>query len=344
MLIYTGISAIVCSALVAFIVRKAPVLGLVDRPNERSSHTKVTPRGGGVGIVATWCIGLIASWCLCEIHLSTFQIVTLATTALGIAGVSLRDDFRSVGPGIRLGVHLVAAVVVIKVFGAFEVVQLGFEFQLGWLGAPLTVLWIVGLTNVFNFMDGIDGIAGLQGATAGFFWAGVGLSVGAQGVAVMGALLAGGCIGFLCHNWSPAKIFMGDVGSAFLGFCFGILPIIALQELSSQHHFYARLPTFAIMALWPFLADGLFTFFRRVANHEPVWKAHRTHLYQRMVQGGGSHSAVATYYCLWNIICSIVALKFVGSGGILLAASIAMLFVVVTWILTVLLERGERSM
>jgi UDP-N-acetylmuramyl pentapeptide phosphotransferase/UDP-N-acetylglucosamine-1-phosphate transferase len=335
-----GLSVIVSSMIVAFLVKKAPSLGLVDSPNERSSHINATPRGGGVGIVVTWLAGVIVWWCVCESQMSTTKVVVLAISALFVAGISLRDDFHSVGAAIRFSVHIGAAVVVAQVFGVFKTIEVGSVFQLAWLSLPLTIIWVVGLTNVFNFMDGIDGIAGLQGVAAGVAWAVMGFVTETSSAVVIGSLLAGGCLGFLCHNWSPAKIFMGDVGSAFLGFVFGVLPLAAMQELLNGRMpgILSRLPVFAIMVVWPFVADGSLTFCRRLLKREPVWKPHRTHMYQRLVQAGWSHARVSSYYGLWSVLCAAAGVGYLIELPAHLAAALCVSFAISTWALTLYLE------
>jgi UDP-N-acetylmuramyl pentapeptide phosphotransferase/UDP-N-acetylglucosamine-1-phosphate transferase len=191
-------------------------------------------------------------------------------------------------------------------------------------------------------MDGIDGIAGLQGLIAAAAWCFAASHLGASQTLFISALLAGGCAGFLFYNWSPAKIFMGDVGSAFLGFVFGVTPLVALHELAQATNTstVARIPVFAVLVVWPFVADGSITFCRRLFNHEPVWKPHRSHLYQRMVRSGWSHATVTLYYGGWAALCSGAALSYLLAGiASTLLWCVAGLFGVVTLSLTVWLER-----
>jgi UDP-N-acetylmuramyl pentapeptide phosphotransferase/UDP-N-acetylglucosamine-1-phosphate transferase len=147
----------------------------------------------------------------------------------------------------------------------------------------------VGLTNAYNFMDGIDGIAAGQGIVAAIGWGIIGLITGNPFLTALGFLLAASCLGFLCHNWPPARIFMGDVGSAFLGYTFAVLAVIASQS-------DPRLAFIGILFVWPFVFDAVFTFFRRLRKHENVFEAHRSHLYQRLVIAGYSHGVVSTLY------------------------------------------------
>ena len=311
------LSGLLSWGLVGLLVRWAPQFGLVDRPNERSSHTRVTPRGGGIGFVLTML--LLGSGGLFWRDSATPLVwLTYLGTGLFIAAISLWDDFHSLGAGIRFLCHFAAAGLVLWQVGGFHVFDvpgLG-SWQLGILGVGLSVLWIVGLTNVYNFMDGIDGIAGLQGAVAGVAWALAGAWLQAPWVVLLGALLAGSCTGFLVHNWSPAKIFMGDVGSAFLGFSFGVLPLLAVSSIhNSGEAPVGRLPVFAVMVVWPFIGDGLLTFFRRVCKREKVWVAHRSHLYQRLIQCGWSHTRVTLLYGLWAVISSGIGLVYLRGNG-----------------------------
>jgi UDP-N-acetylmuramyl pentapeptide phosphotransferase/UDP-N-acetylglucosamine-1-phosphate transferase len=166
------------------------------------------------------------------------------------------------------------------------------------------------MTNVYNFMDGIDGIAGTQGLVAGVAWMAGGWWLASTPIALLGAALAGACLGFLIDNWSPARIFMGDVGSAFLGFLFALLPLVALREpsLASRTLDASRLPLFALLVVWPFVSDGFFTFVRRACRGEVVWKPHRSHLYQRLVGVGWPHSRVSGLYGAWCGLSAVVGL------------------------------------
>ncbi|MCX6038443.1 MAG: glycosyl transferase, partial [Chloroflexi bacterium] len=173
--------------------------------------------------------------------------------------------------------------------------------NLGWLGLAITFLWIVGLINAYNFMDGIDGIAGGQAVVAGLGWIVLGWLGNQTLVVALGLLLAASSLGFLGYNWPPAKIFMGDVGSAFLGYTFAVLPVVAVQ----------RDPRFAlagVLLVWPFVFDAAFTFLRRLLHRENVFTAHRSHLYQRLVATGFSHKTVASLYiglAIMGLVCSV---------------------------------------
>lgn len=276
--------------LVAAIRRWAERGQCLDIPNERSSHTRPTPRGGGLAIVAVVLGGLWA--CAAPDLKAAWPPLALFTLgALVIAGVSGWDDLRHLPVGVRLAAHGLGALLAMLVFGYWRAVGWpgSGALVLGALGMPLTFLWIVGLTNAYNFMDGIDGLAGGQALVAGLGWAVLGW-LGAQPlVASLGLLIAAASLGFLGHNLPPARIFMGDVGSAFLGYLFAVLPVLAAPAN----------PVFALAGfalVWPFVFDAALTFIRRLSRGEKVWLAHRSHLYQRLVISGLSHGQVSGIY------------------------------------------------
>jgi UDP-N-acetylmuramyl pentapeptide phosphotransferase/UDP-N-acetylglucosamine-1-phosphate transferase len=218
---------------------------------------------------------------------------------------------RSLPVRVRFLTHALGALLVIAGIGYWRVADfplLG-QVQLGWLGLPLVFVWIVGLTNSYNFMDGIDGIAGGQAVLAGLGWALFGWWGDQPQVGALGALLAASSLGFLGHNWPPARIFMGDVGSGFLGYTFAVLPVVA--ALSDP-----RFILVGALLLWPFLFDTTFTFLRRLSRGENVFAAHRSHLYQRLVIAGRSHRFVTLLYTMLALIGALLALAWLsGSAG-----------------------------
>ena len=219
-----------------------------------------------------------------------------------MAGISYWDDLHSLPYWIRFAVHLAVAGMVVIEVGPWRIVQLPFigELDLGWVGLPLTFIWIVGMINAYNFMDGIDGMAGGQGVVAGLGWALLGFMSGQYLIAGIGLVLAASCLGFLGHNWSPARIFMGDVGSAFLGYSFAVFPLIAVQQET-------KLAFAGVLLVWPFVFDTSITFCRRLLHHENVFTPHCSHFYQRLVGTGYSHKIIASLYIglsILGLICS----------------------------------------
>lgn len=329
-------SAIFTILVVGRLVKKAPELGLMDIPNERSSHTRATPRGGGIGVVLTVSFGFLALRCFDLVHFTWAEMGVVLCAYGAIAAVSLWDDFHSVRPAVRFGVHVVASAIVLYTFREISDTQIGGRIALGYWSFPVALIWLVGLTNAYNFMDGSDGIAGVQGTVAGVAWCLFGIFNQIEAVAVLGALIAGTCVGFLRYNWAPAKIFMGDVGSASLGFLLAMLPILAISKNAaggalpdaSQHAL-----VLGVMTVWPFVADASVTFFKRLLKKEPVWKPHRTHYYQLLIQCGWKHPAVALYYGIWATLNAAVGLVGCSKLGGVMAAFPMFAFLVTTHIL-----------
>jgi Fuc2NAc and GlcNAc transferase len=271
-------------ALTGIIRNYAVSRGMVDVPNERSSHAVITPRGGGLAIVITFLGGAaaLATLGVLPAHL----MIALGGGGLLIAGVGWLDDRKGLSAVSRAVVHLAAAVWAICWLGGLPWLDLGFtRLPLHLIGALLAVIGVVWLVNLFNFMDGIDGIAGVEtisvcvmaGAWAAFS--------GASGLAMACLLLALTTAGFLVWNWPPAKIFMGDVGSGFLGYTLVVLAI-------SSEKMHAA-PLFVwIVLLGVFLIDATATLIRRISRGERWYEAHRTHAYQYAVQAGFTHQQV----------------------------------------------------
>ena len=274
---------------------------IVDVPSKRSSHTQPTLRGGGLAIV----IVTLGGWFLytrLNPELPWFSVLAYLAGAVLVGGVSWLDDLHSLPNRVRFAAHTIGAILIILGFGYWQTFSIPFfgPLYLGWFGFLITFLWIVGLTNAYNFMDGIDGIAGGQAVVAGLGWGVLGGLNGQPLTSVLGLLLATSSLGFLGHNWPPARILMGDVGSAFLGYTFAVLPTIAGVE--DSHLILAGL-----LLVWPFVFDTAFTFLKRLFKGENVFAAHRSHLYQRLVIVGYSHRFVTLLYIGLALIGVILA-------------------------------------
>jgi UDP-N-acetylmuramyl pentapeptide phosphotransferase/UDP-N-acetylglucosamine-1-phosphate transferase len=329
-------AALVSWLIVGVVTRAASRMGLVDRPNERSLHGKPTPRGGGIGIV----IVVLAGWPLAIVLGGGWPVLDLwwlVLLGLGIAAVSVADDRSPIPATLRLVVHVAFAAGAVSTIGSFALLQTPGAgiVTLGAIGTGLTLVWILGLTNVTNFMDGIDGIAGLQCMIAGIAWIAAGLWLGDPVAALGGVMIAGACAGFLFHNWAPAQIFMGDVGSAFLGFMLAMIPVLAsLHAVVEAPPAAARIPVFGGLILWPFIGDGVFTFLRRLVRRENLLRAHRSHLYQRLVLAGWSHVRVSLLYGAWAIVMSAAALMHLTRSGRGIASAVVAGFsLVAVWVL-----------
>jgi UDP-N-acetylmuramyl pentapeptide phosphotransferase/UDP-N-acetylglucosamine-1-phosphate transferase len=287
--------------MVWLIRRYAVRLSLLDIPNERSLHAVPTPRGGGLAIVIVVLLGLPALARYRGEFSARIVLVYVGAGAL-LAAVGWIDDRRSLSPRLRLAMHIAAAALAVMGMGFFADTRLPFvppvltggsvrSAHLGWVGLPLTLLWIVGMINAYNFMDGIDGLAAGQAVIGGVFWAVVGWQSGAALAVWLGTLIASASFGFLLHNWPSARIFMGDVASGFLGFSFAVLPLMGKDGKAPE-----TLLGVGALFVWPFIFDTTFTFLRRLRRRENVFRAHRSHLYQRLVIAGLSHATVTTLY------------------------------------------------
>lgn len=283
--------ALLSALFVAMIVRLAWRWRILDIPNQRSSHSIPTPRGGGLAIVL---LTLAGWWCYAfwggTVPMSMVNVYTAAAALVALTGWI--DDLRSLPNLFRLSVHLAATILLLLGGGiAWQSLELPFfgELTLGFWGFPLAALWIIGLTNAYNFMDGIDAIAGIQALIAGFGWYLLGTLSDQPACAMLGTLIAASSAGFLWWNRPPAKIFMGDVGSAFLGFTLAALSVIAAQTNT-------RLAVAGVILVWPFVFDSIFTLLRRLCKGENIFQAHRSHLYQRLIQKGWTHGKVSALY------------------------------------------------
>lgn len=279
--------------------RYALARAILDMPNARSSHTIPTPRGGGLSIAIVWLLSLVVFF-----WLGVINVRVLAAFAGGSALVALvgwLDDRRDLRARTRLACQLAAAIWLVVWVGAPTELHLGaMEIPLGPAGFMVTVLGVIWFINLFNFMDGIDGIAGVESLIGGVA-CGVMLLLGSAGdLAALAFALAFAAGGFLVWNWPPAKIFMGDVSSGMLGYVFAGL-IVAGDTL-------AHIPAPLLVVLFGvFVCDATYTLVRRLLRGERVYEAHRSHMYQRLVQAGWSHRAVTTLTLVINVALGAVA-------------------------------------
>jgi UDP-N-acetylmuramyl pentapeptide phosphotransferase/UDP-N-acetylglucosamine-1-phosphate transferase len=169
-----------------------------------------------------------------------------------------------------------------------------------WIVAGVAIVWCIGVTNAYNFMDGIDGMAALQGVIGGLAWAAIAFMDQREWLGVLSVLVAGGSLGFSYHNWHPARIFMGDVGSAFLGFTFAFI------ALAMPHTAY-QLGS-GVLVLWPLLFDTAFTLVQRLRGGQNIFQAHRSHLYQRLVLAGWGQRRVAMLYGTFTATTSVLGI------------------------------------
>ena len=294
MMVAVLLAAFAASALLTGLVRRyALSRAVLDVPNERSLHSVPTPRGGGLAIVVV--VGLAHAACVARGLLPLASGSAWGGAALLLAALGWADDRRPLPARGRLLVQLAIAFVALTVMSDTA--------QPGALGQALAValggfafVWFV---NLYNFMDGADGLAGTQATVAagalGLFAA----LDGDAGVAAVGLALAGASAGFLCWNRAPARIFLGDVGSYFLGGYLGLLACHLLARGDAIWHW--------LILLSPFITDASLTLARRMLAGERWWAAHRTHAYQRLVTAGWSHARLARAFLALCLVLATLA-------------------------------------
>lgn len=285
-----------------WLLRHSFIRSVVDRPTARSSHSLPTPRGGGLSIVAVTTCGvlILAAAGLVPLRLAG----PLVIGGLSVAAVGFCDDIRSVSVGVRMLTHVGAALLAVYWLGGRLADQgPGLGVAAGIILRVLTVAWML---NLFNFMDGIDGLAASEGAFILLGGAGLALVGGSP---TMGpALIAGAaCLGFLKWNWPRASIFMGDVGSGYLGYTIAVIALYSAQKGGVNLYAWAMLAAL-------FLVDATLTLLRRLILRRPIFQAHRTHAYQWVARRWQSHVRVTKAAIGINLVilfpCAFACVRF----------------------------------
>lgn len=329
----------VASTIVVYFVRRWGLKHLLDIPNERSSHRIPTPRGGGLGIVVTTLALFVIASLIGEYgeeHASLPTLIFLGCAG-AIALVGWIDDRADLSAKLRLLIQLGISAVAVLAVGAVTAVDVPLLGVIGLapvLAYLLNVFWVIGFTNIYNFMDGIDGIAGGQALIAGAAWSILLLARGHIELGLFAALIAASSLGFLFLNRPPALIFMGDVGSTFLGFSLAMLSLLAFHRGGDP-----RVLGAGVLFVAPFVLDGAYTIVRRALKHENVLKAHRSHVYQRLVKQGYSHRQITGLYTLYALASACCGLLY-AAGGSLLAVIIPILIFVGLALWTTRREHG----
>lgn len=315
--LWVPLIAVVSFALTLYLRRYALHQKLLDVPNSRSSHSVPTPRGGGVAFVLTYLVFLTLAWWFSEVSGATF--LSSAGAGAFVAIIGFIDDHRHIAARWRLIGHFTAAVLVIAPLGPFpSIAIMGFTLDVGLIGLVLSAVYLVWMLNLYNFMDGIDGIAGVQAVTTCLGMAFL-YSLSQHLDLILPPVLLATCVaGFLILNFPPAKIFMGDAGSGFLGV---VLAGFSLQAAFQQPELIW--PWLIVMGV--FIVDATFTLLRRLLRGDKVYEAHRSHAYQFASRQMGKHLPVTVCVGLINlfwllpIAFCVVRLGFPGLAGVLLA-------------------------
>lgn len=281
---YLGL--LLLSIVLTYLIRSyALKRAIIDIPNERSSHSVPTPRGGGLSIIVVFYIGLF----LFKESIDSKLFLALFS-ALPIAIVSILDDIYTLSSKLRLAIQVFSATLALYFLGGVAKIDFVFFSLTGWWLNIVALISIVWLTNLYNFLDGIDGYVATQTIMVG-----VGMFLLLHNP--LGMVLAVGSLGFLFFNWDRASIFMGDVGSATLGF---ILSIFIFSDTTGEVIY------FWLVMLLLFIMDATVTLYRRYRNGEKITQAHRKHAYQRLTQSGWSHQKVTLGLLFFNLLTLVL--------------------------------------
>lgn len=285
---------------------------VLDLPGPRSSHSTATPRGGGLAIVIITCSA--AAW-LAYRDLPLEVAAGWLAGGMTIAAIGFVDDHVPLAAGVRLAVQTAAAILALVCLGGVPELPVGDQtLRLGIWGYPLAVLAMVWMLNLYNFMDGIDGLAAAEAVFIFGSAAWLAPGPGSLPFQQFFAIAAGAAFGFLCWNWAPAKIFMGDVGSGFIGF------LVAASAVATAAANVLPLWSWLILA-GVFVSDASVTLIRRALRGEPLYLAHRCHAYQRLQRRWQSHARVSASVLLVNVLwllpLAYLAVRMPGYGLLL---------------------------
>jgi UDP-N-acetylmuramyl pentapeptide phosphotransferase/UDP-N-acetylglucosamine-1-phosphate transferase len=288
-------------------VRGMIALRVMDTPDARKAHDRPIPKGGGVGIVAAFLVGVALLYAFARFSriAEPYFLGVIAASAL-IAAVAFADDLFNFPFTVKLGAQLIAALAAVGTgiyVRDYRAPYIG-GLYVGWVGGPVTLAWILFVTNAMNFIDGLNGLAGGVALIAACFLAGIAAWQGSWFAYFAALLLAAGLIGFLPFNFPRARIFMGDVGSQFCGFVLAMLGVVA-GRFDGVQLSLLLVP----MLLSGVLVDVAFTLVRRALAGERLTEPHRGHLYQVAQRSGVPAVVVALThwgFAAWGGACCLV--------------------------------------
>lgn len=291
--LYTLIALLSALALTGILRQYALKKNMIDVPNSRSSHKIPTPRGGGVAIVVSFC----ALAAVLGFSAEGWEISVLSITLSGgvVAAVGFLDDHGHIAARWRLLGHFTAAFMALLLLPTLPVIQLfGWDMELLYVAYLFFSLYLVWMLNLYNFMDGIDGLASVEAICVCCGAAIVYTALGLNSLVWLPLLLAGAVAGFLFWNFPPARIFMGDAGSGFLGIALGVLSIQGALESP-------QLLWVWLILLGCFIVDATVTLIRRLLTGAKVYEAHRSHAYQHAALHMGGHKIVTVSVAAINL-------------------------------------------
>jgi len=309
----------------------------MDVPNERSSHEVPKPRFGGIAIVGSFAVVLAVLFAVAP---GMGMFLPLVLGGIIIFGAGILDDFRPLHPAVRFVAQLIAAGIVVAFGHVVEGIYLPLvgTIDLGAAAIPFTVLFIVTGINFFNFIDGIDGLAAGSAFIAAGFLAIIAFMVGHAPLGYLCLAISGSSLGFLQFNIPPSRLFMGDSGSTFLGFCFGMIAVAGDGLVQPIPLF---IPVLILSSLY---LDAGLTLIKRAVRGEKIFQAHRTHYYQRLLQLGLNHKQVTALEYGLTVMLGVSAVLFFKAGGFFPIFLMLCWVIVFTFLMLKIrsLERGDR--
>ncbi|MCK5160618.1 MAG: undecaprenyl/decaprenyl-phosphate alpha-N-acetylglucosaminyl 1-phosphate transferase [Candidatus Aureabacteria bacterium] len=322
-LIAAGISFV----LTPLVKKIAAVKGIYDRPGHRKVHATKMPTMGGVAMYLAFMSAMFASFFFAPDEMRDFSVkyIGLYLGAMIIVGLGVYDDVKGMNAKFKLVVQiLVAAILIVCGYGIEEITNpVGGTLHVGFFGLLFTVIWIVGLINAINFLDGLDGLASGITAIIAFFLFLAALKQDNVVTAFLAAALVGSCIGFLPFNFSPAKIFMGNAGSMFLGL---VLATIALEGFNKSRTIIALIVP--IIALGIPIIDVTLAVLRRLMRGLHIFHADKEHIHHQLLIDRKSHSKVVLSMYFLCCCFGLIALSFTGIRGIFAIAALGLVIVV----------------
>jgi UDP-GlcNAc:undecaprenyl-phosphate/decaprenyl-phosphate GlcNAc-1-phosphate transferase len=281
------------------VIKLAPKIGAVDQPNNRKVHVKPMPRIGGLAIF----IGVIIGYFISGVYFIPITAISIGGIVILLLGIM--DDLKTLSAKTKLIVQCIAAATVLFSGLIIEVVHIPVlgTFHIGFLSYPLTLLWIVSITNSINLIDGLDGLA--TGVSAIIL-----ITIGSLAfihdkdlIFTFCVILLGSLLGFLVHNFHPAKIFLGDMGALFIGYSISVISLLGLYKSVTLFSIFVPLLLLGVP-----LFDTLFAIIRRSVNQTGIMSPDKNHLHHRLMKKGFSHRNTVLFIYGMGIIFSIIAI------------------------------------
>ncbi len=337
-IIMAVLALVISLVLVPFVAKLAVKLGAVDKPNARKVHTKLMPRMGGLAIYLSFFAVLFLSHELTQEHIGLF----VGGTVLVLVGIV--DDIKDIPAKVKLLGQIAAACIVVLSGVRVEFMTnfiLGGMFPLYIFSAPFTVLWIVAIINAVNLIDGLDGLAAGTSIIAATTMAISGYATGQTEMASIALILIGAALGFLKYNFHPAKIFMGDTGSMFLGYNLAVLAVMGFTKSFTLLSLVTPILVLAIPIL-----DTVFAIIRRKMNNKPIFKPDKNHLHHCLLNYGFNHrDTVLVIYTVSAILalCGLIMTYLNPSQGVILLFIISVIIIYGAMKLGVIGKKNENE-